>query len=294
MSIFTGSSVAIVTPFQDGKVNYPLLQKLLEFQLQNHTDAITICGTTGESSTLTDDEQIECIRFTVEQVNKRVPVIAGTGSNDTDHGIELTKRAYAAGADAALLVTPYYNKTTQKGLIEHYTLMAQAVDIPIILYNVPGRTGLNLAPKTVAELSKIDTIVALKEASGNISQIAEIAALCGDRLDLYSGNDDQILPLLSLGAKGVISVVANVAPKETHDVVQKFFDGDFAGSLSLQLDLLPLIQALFIEVSPIPVKAALELMGYPVGVGRRPLTTMEPANLEILKKTLTNFGLNKL
>jgi 4-hydroxy-tetrahydrodipicolinate synthase len=292
MEIFRGSGVAIVTPFKEnGEVNYELLGELIEFQIKNNTDSIIICGTTGESSTLNDNDHLECIRFTVDKVNKRIPVIAGTGSNDTEHGVFLTRKAKELGADACLLVTPYYNKTTQKGLIAHYTYIAKKVDIPIVLYNVPSRTGLNITPKTALELSKIDTIVAIKEASGNIAQIAELMNLCGDNLDLYSGNDDQILPLLSLGGKGVISVVANVAPKQTHDIVKYYLDGNVEESRKLQLQMIPLIKALFCEVNPIPVKAALELMGYPVGCCRMPLTSMEDANLELLKKEMRNYGL---
>ncbi|NLK97212.1 4-hydroxy-tetrahydrodipicolinate synthase [Defluviitalea saccharophila] len=292
MEIFRGSGVAIVTPFKEnGDINFELLGDLIEFQIQNQTDSIIICGTTGESSTLNDHDHLECIRYAVDKVNKRVPVIAGTGSNDTEHGVFLTKKAKEFGADACLLVTPYYNKTTQKGLIEHYTYIAKKVDIPLVLYNVPSRTGLNIAPKTAFELSKIDTIVAIKEASGNISQVAEIINLCGDNLDVYSGNDDQIVPILSLGGKGVISVLANIAPKQTHDMVQYYLDGNIEESRKIQIQMIPLIKALFCEVNPIPVKAALELMGYPVGTCRMPLTSIEDANLELLKKEMRNVGL---
>ncbi|NLK21568.1 MAG: 4-hydroxy-tetrahydrodipicolinate synthase [Epulopiscium sp.] len=292
MELFRGSGVAIVTPFkEDGEVNYGLLEDLIEFQIQNYTDSIIICGTTGESSTLNDNDHLECIKVAVDKVKGRVPVIAGTGSNDTEHGVFLTKRAKELGADAALIVTPYYNKTTQKGLIEHYNYIAKNVDIPIILYNVPSRTGLNITPKTALELSKIDNVIAIKEASGNISQVAELMSLCGDRLDLYSGNDDQIVPLLSLGGKGVISVVANIAPRQTHDIVDKYLNGNVAESRKLQLEMLPLINALFSEVNPIPVKAALELMGYAVGRCRMPLTSMEDIHLELLKKEMKNYGL---
>ncbi|WP_058486149.1 4-hydroxy-tetrahydrodipicolinate synthase [Defluviitalea phaphyphila] len=294
MEIFRGSGVAIVTPFKDnGDINYEVLGELIEFQIENNTDSIIICGTTGEASTLNDHDHLECIKFAVDKVNKRVPVIAGTGSNDTEHGVFLTKRAKELGVDACLLVTPYYNKTTQKGLIEHYTYIAKKVDIPIILYNVPSRTGLNIAPQTAAELSKIDTIVAIKEASGNISQVAELMNLCEGRLDLYSGNDDQIVPLLSLGGKGVISVLANVAPKQTHDIVYKYLNGDVEESRKLQLKMLPLIKALFSEVNPIPVKEALNLMGYTVGRCRMPLTSMENAHLELLKQEMKNLNLLK-
>lgn len=297
MAIFKGSGVAIVTPFnQDLSVNYDKLRKLIDFQIENKTDCIVICGTTGEASTLTDEEQLECIRVAVEQTNKRVPVIAGTGSNDTNHGIELSKKAASLGADGLLQVTPYYNKTTQKGLIEHFTVIANSVDIPLVLYNVPSRTGLNIAPQTAAELSKVENIVAIKEASANISQIVEVVERCEGRLDLYSGNDDHIVPLLSLGGLGVISVVANILPEETHNIVEKYLNGDLKGSLELQLKMHNVIKALFTEVNPIPVKAALALMGpeYDSGICRRPLTTIEPAHLELLKKEMQNIGMNVL
>lgn len=294
MSLFTGAGVAIVTPFHDdGTVNYPKLKELIEFQIENHTDAIIICGTTGEASTLTDKEQIECVRFAVEVVNKRIPVIAGAGSNHTDHAIILAQGCEKSGADALLLVTPYYNKTTQKGLILHYKAIAQNTKLPIILYNVPSRTGLNISPKTCYELSKIENIVAIKEASGNISQIAETAALCGSDFDLYSGNDDQILPILALGGKGVISVLSNVAPKNTHDMVEKYLCGDTKGATELQLKAIDLIKALFIEVNPIPVKAALNLMGFGVGNCKMPLCDMDEKNLELLKKEMEAYGLLK-
>jgi 4-hydroxy-tetrahydrodipicolinate synthase len=292
MELFRGSGVAIVTPFKEnGDIDYEGLGKLIDFQIDNNTDSIVICGTTGESSTLNDHDHLECIRFAIEKTNKRVPVIAGTGSNDTEHAVMLTKKAKELGADACLLVTPYYNKTTQKGLYEHYTYIAKKVDIPLVLYNVPSRTGLNIDAKTAAELSKVDTIVAIKEASGNIAHIVDMMHRCEGRLDLYSGNDDQIVPLLSLGGKGVISVIANIAPQQTHDLVQKYLDGDVQGSLNLQLKMHPLVKALFCEVNPIPVKKALNLMGYPAGPCRRPLSSMEEANVELLKKELKNFGL---
>ncbi len=293
MTLFKGAGVALVTPFDaNGNVDYKVLADLIEFQVNNNVDAIISCGTTGEASTLTDEEQIECIRFTVEKVNKRVPVIAGAGSNDTKHAINLAVGCKNVGVDGLLIATPYYNKTTQKGLIEHYKAIAEAVeDLPIILYSVPSRTGLNITPATAYELSKVSNIVGIKEASGNISQVAEIAALCGDSFDIYSGNDDQIVPLLSLGGKGVISVVANVLPNETHEICHKFFNGDVKGSLELQLKMLNLINKLFIEVNPIPVKAAMELIGYPVGRGRMPLTTMDPANLEKLKNAMIDYGI---
>lgn len=292
MSIFTGAGVALVTPMNaDGSVNFEKMKELIEFQIANDTDALIICGTTGEATTISDEDQIECVRFAKEVAAGRVPVIAGAGSNDTAHCIELAVACEKAGADAVLLVTPYYNKATQKGLILHYTAIANAINIPIILYNVPGRTGCNLAPKTVYELSKVENIVAVKEASGNLSQVAEIAALVGPDFDIYSGNDDQILPVLSLGGKGVISVLSNVAPKQTHDMVAKFFEGDIKGSIKLQLDAIELISALFCEVNPIPVKTALNLMGYEVGACKLPLCEMEPKNLETLKTAMKNYGL---
>ncbi len=292
MSLFTGSGVAIITPMQaDGSVNFPVLKELLEFQLENGTDAIIICGTTGEASTMTDEEQIETVRFTVETVAKRVPVIAGAGSNDTAHAIELAKGCENVGVDGVLLVTPYYNKTTQKGLIKHYTAIANSINIPVILYNVPGRTGLSISPQTCYELSKVKNIVGIKEASGNFSNIAQIAALCGPDFDLYSGNDDQNVPILSLGGKGIISVLANVAPKDAHDMVAKFHAGDTKGAAELQLKSIELINALFCEVNPIPVKTALSLMGFNVGVCKAPLCEMEPEHLEVLKKAMTNYGL---
>lgn len=291
MTIFTGSGVAIVTPFNEKGVDYKSLENLIEFHINNSTDCIVVCGTTGEASTMPDEEHLECIKFTIDKVNKRIPVIAGTGSNDTEHAVYLTKKAYEYGADGALLVTPYYNKTTQKGLYEHYEFIANKVDIPIMLYNVPSRTGLAIAPTTAAKLSKIDNIVALKEASGNIAAITEIVNLCEGRLDLYSGNDDQIVPLMSLGGKGVVSVVANILPKETHDIVQKFMDGDVKGSLELQLKMHNLINSLFCEVNPIPVKEAMNLLGLNAGILRRPLTNMEPANKEILKAAMVEYGL---
>jgi 4-hydroxy-tetrahydrodipicolinate synthase len=293
-TLFTGAGVAIVTPFNaDGSVNYDALGNMLEFQIANETDAIIICGTTGEASTLTDDEQIDVIKYTVDKVNKRVPVIAGAGSNDTAHGVNLAKRCEEVGADGLLMVTPYYNKTTQKGLIKYYTDIANAVSIPIIMYSVAGRTGLNIAPKTAAELAKVENIVAIKEASGNISQVAEIAALCGDSLDIYSGNDDQIVPLLSLGGKGVISVLSNVAPKYTHDMVVSFLNGDTEKATKLQLGCIDLVKNLFSEVNPIPVKAALNMMGMNAGGYRAPLVEMEEANRAKLENSMRAFGLIK-
>lgn len=294
MSIFTGSGVAIVTPFYDDenkRVNFDKLQELINYQIDHQTDCIVICGTTGEASTLIDEEHLECIKVAVEITKGRVPVIAGTGSNDTKHAIYLSKEAQKFKADGLLLVTPYYNKTTQKGLTEHYTSIAKAVDIPIVLYNVPSRTGLNILPHTAAELSKIDNIVAIKEASGNISQIMDTVKLCEGRLDLYSGNDDQIVPLLSIGAKGVISVVANILPKETHDLVMNYINKNVAGSLELQLKMLPIIRTLFNEVNPIPIKAALNILGFEVGECRLPLTKIEDNHLNQLKQALETYGI---
>ena len=294
MPIFTGSGVAIVTPFnEDETINYPELKRLIEFQIENSTDAIIICGTTGEASTLTDEEQIECIKFTVEVVNKRVPVIAGAGSNHTAHAIELAQGCERVGADAVLLVTPYYNKTTQKGLIKHYKMIAESINIPIILYNVPSRTGLNITPQTCYELSKIENIIGIKEASGNLSQVAEISALCGEDFHIYSGNDDQILPVLSLGGKGVISVLANIMPKETHDMVASYLEGDSKKATKMQLEYLHLINELFSETNPIPVKTALRLMDFNVGNCKMPLCEMEDKNLENLKEAMKDAGLLK-
>ncbi len=291
-TLFTGAGVAIVTPFNaDGSVNYNSLEKMIEYQIANDTDAIIICGTTGEASTLTDDEQISVIEFTVNKVNKRVPVIAGAGSNDTAHGINLCKRCEQVGADGLLIVTPYYNKTTQKGLIKYYTDIANAVSLPIIMYSVAGRTGLNIAPKTIEALAEIDNIVAVKEASGNLSQVADIAARCGDKIDIYSGNDDQILPVLSLGGKGVISVLSNVAPKYTHDMVAAYLEGDTQKAAKLQLGCIDLVHNLFSEVNPIPVKEALNMMGMEAGGYRAPLVEMEDENKVKLENSMRAFGL---
>ncbi len=290
MELFRGSGVALVTPFHDdGSINFESYERLIQFHLDNGTDAIIACGTTGEPSTLTDDEQIDAIAFAVKVVNKKIPVIAGAGSNDTAHGVNLCKRVQQAGADGLLLVTPYYNKTTPKGLVEHYSKIAAAVDLPIIYYNVPGRSGLNVTPQLALALSKIENVVAVKEASFNIVQIAEVAELCGDNLTIYSGNDEHIVPVLSLGGKGVISVLANVAPQQTHDMVMSYLNGDTKESLRLQLEYLPLIRTLFSEVNPIPVKEALNMMGYGVGGYRLPLTTMEDKNKAELKRVLENY-----
>ncbi len=291
MSLFRGSGVAIVTPFKDCKVNYEKLAELLEWHLKQGTDSIVVCGTTGEASTLSEDEQKNVIKFTVEKINKRIPVIAGTGSNCTAHAVELSKYAEEVGADAALVITPYYNKSTQRGLIAHFTEVANAISIPIVVYNVPGRTGVNILPSTLAELSKLPNIKGVKEASGNIAQIAEIARLVPDDFYIYSGNDDMIVPLMSLKGDGVISVVANIAPKDIHDLVQKFIDGDLEGSCELQLKMKPLIDSLFIEVNPIPVKAAMNLMGFNMGKVRLPLVDMSEDNLEILKTRMKEYGL---
>ena len=290
--VFTGAAVAIITPMNaDGSVNFEELGRIIDDQIAHGTDAIVICGTTGESPTLSDEEHTACIRYAVKQAAGRVPVIAGTGSNDTKYAIWLSQQAEADGADALLLVTPYYNKTSQAGLLAHYTAIADAVHIPCILYNVPSRTGCNLTPATLAELAKHPNINAVKEASGNISHVAEIAAACGDSLNIYSGNDDQIVPLLAMGGKGVISVLSNVAPRQTHEICENFFKGDIEKSRQMQLDALPLINALFCEVNPIPVKAALNLMGKEAGPLRLPLTEMEPQNQERLAKAMKDFGI---
>ena len=281
-TVFTGAATALVTPLTKDGIDYEQFRRLIEWQIAEGIDAIVAVGTTGEGSTLTDEEHKEAIRFCVEVVAGRVPVIAGTGSNDTEYAISLSKYAAEVGADAMLLVTPYYNKATQKGMIESFLAVANAIDKPCILYNVPSRTGCNLLPASVAVLAEHPNIVAIKEASGNISQIAEIAALVGDKIDIYSGNDDQIVPILSLGGKGVISVLSNVMPRETSEMCKMFFRGDVAGARDLQLRLLPLVNALFCEVNPIPVKAAVSAMGYCENYLRLPLTPMEPQNEEKL------------
>lgn len=292
MTLFKGAGVAIVTPFKENsEVDYEKLGELIEFQISNGTDSIIICGTTGEASTLTHEEHLECIEYTVKKVNKRIPVIAGTGSNCTDTAIYLSKEAESHGVDGLLVVTPYYNKATQKGLIGHYTAIANRVSLPIIMYNVPGRTGCNMLPQTVATLVKnVDNIVGIKEASGNVAQVTEIMQLTEGKIDLYSGCDEIIVPILSVGGKGVISVLSNIAPRQTHDMVAKYLEGDILGSRELQIKYLPLINALFYEVNPIPVKTALNLMGFNVGLFRKPLTDMEPANVERLRLELNNCG----
>lgn len=291
MSIFTGSGVAIVTPFTNEGVDYKKLEELLEWQVAEGTDAIIICGTTGEASTMSLEERKAAIKLTIEVINKRVPVIAGTGSNNTKLAAEMSKWADEAGADGLLLITPYYNKTTQRGCIEHFKAIAKEVSKPIIIYNVPSRTGLNILPETLLELTKVPNIQAVKEASSDIVQIARIAQLCGDKLDIYSGNDDQIVPILSLGGKGVISVVANILPKDTHELCERFFEGDLEGSLDLQLKMLPLVKALFVETNPIPVKEALNLMGMNAGILRLPLVNMSSRNLELLKNEMISYGI---
>lgn len=293
-TIFTGAGVALVTPMnQDGTVNYEKLKEIIDFQIENSTDAIIACGTTAESATMSHEEHKQVMKFIIDYVNKRVPVIAGTGSNETYFAADLSIYAEKCGADALLIVTPYYNKTSQEGLIEHFKYIADRVNIPIILYNVPSRTGLNIAPETYKELSKHKNIVATKEASGDLSQVAKIKALCGDDLDIYSGNDDQIVPILSLGGKGVISVLSNVAPKVAHDICQEYFDGNVKESARLQIEYLDLINNLFIEVNPTPVKEALNIMGYEVGECRLPLVKPTKEHCEIIKNSLEKHGLVK-
>lgn len=291
-TIFTGAGVAIVTPFkEDGSVNYPALEKLLEFHIVNGTDSIVICGTTGESATLTVKEHSEVIKFTVDTVNRRIPVIAGTGSNETAYAVELSNDAEKAGADALLIVTPYYNKTSQRGLVKHYNFIADRVSTPIIIYNVPSRTGVNVLPETYAQLCEHKNIVATKEASGNISQIAKTAALCGDKLDIYSGNDDQIVPIMSIGGKGVISVLSNICPKIAHDIPALYLEGKCKESAQLQLDYLELCNAMFMDVNPIPVKVAMRMMGFDVGPLRMPLCDMDDEHTDKLRNVLKKYNL---
>ncbi|MCI8454676.1 MAG: 4-hydroxy-tetrahydrodipicolinate synthase [Lachnospiraceae bacterium] len=293
MAIFEGAGVALVTPFKEnGEVNYEKLEELVEEQIANHTDCIVATGTTGESATMTEAEHVNVIRFICGVADGRIPVIAGTGSNCTRTAVELSVEAEGAGADGVLLVSPYYNKATQEGLKAHFTKIAEAIRIPCILYNVPSRTGVNIEPQTIVELcKKVENIVGVKEASGNFSAAATILNLSGGYVDVYSGNDDQIVPMLALGGKGVISVLSNIAPQQTHDICEKFFKGDLAGSRRIQLKAMPLIDALFSEVNPIPVKAAMNLMGKAVGDPRLPLTVMEPAHQERLKKEMEKFGI---
>ena len=295
MAIFTGAGVALITPMNDdGRVNYEKLRELLEFHVANKTDAIIICGTTGEASTLSDEEHLECIRFACEVINKRIPVIAGTGSNCTQSAIELSKEAEKSGVDGLLLVTPYYNKATQNGLKAHYKAIAKEVNVPIILYNVPSRTGTRLAPQTVVDLChEVPTIVGVKDATGDISEVAELMSLAKGTVDVYSGNDDQIVPVLSLGGKGVISVLSNILPKETHDMVASYLEGDVVKSCEMQLKYFNLVKALFCEVNPIPVKKALNLMGMEVGSLRLPLTEMEDANAKRLEEEMRKAGVIK-
>lgn len=293
-TIFKGAGVAIITPMNsDGSINFDKLGELIEFNIENHTDAIVICGTTGESATMTDKEHQDCITYAVKKVNGRVPVIAGTGSNDTRYAVDLSKHAEEQGADALLVVTPYYNKCSQEGLIKHYYAIADAVNIPIIAYNVPSRTGTNIAVSTCAELSKHKNIAAIKEASGDISRVAQIRAACGDDLDIYSGNDDQIVPILSLGGKGVISVLSNCMPKETHDICQLCFDNKYDEASKLALKLLEFTNSLFMDVNPIPAKEALNLMGFEVGECRLPLCKMPEEKIEKLKVQMKTIGLVK-
>ena len=295
MAIFTGAGVALITPMnEDGSVNYEKLRELLEFHVANKTEAIIICGTTGEASTLSDEEHLECIRFACEVINKRIPVIAGTGSNCTQSAIELSKEAEKSGVDGLLLVTPYYNKATQNGLKAHYKAIAKEVNVPIILYNVPSRTGTRLAPQTVVDLChEVPNIVGVKDATGDISEVAELMSLAKGTVDVYSGNDDQIVPVLSLGGKGVISVLSNILPKETHDMVASYLEGDVAKSCEMQLKYFDLVKALFCEVNPIPVKKALNLMGMEVGSLRLPLTEMEDANAKRLEEEMRKAGVIK-
>ena len=293
MAIFTGAGVAIITPFrEDGSINYDKLEELIDFHCNNGTDSIVICGTTGESATLTEAEHVECIRKAVEFTKGRIPVVAGTGSNCTRTAIELSTEAVAAGADGLLIVTPYYNKATQAGLIQHYTAIAKEAKAPIIMYSVASRTGCNIEPATVAALVKnVENIVGVKEASGNISQIADIMNLTDGKIELYSGNDDQIVPILSLGGIGVISVLSNVAPRQTHEICAKWFAGEVEESARLQIKALPLIHALFSEVNPIPVKKAMNLMGFEVGGLHMPLTELTKANEEKLVKAMKAYGI---
>lgn len=293
MSIFKGAGVALITPFKENmEVDYERLEELIDYQIENGTDSLIICGTTGEASTLSHEEHLECIKVAINRTKKRIPVIAGTGSNCTDTAIYLSKEAMQYGADGLLVVSPYYNKATQKGLVTHFTDIAKSVDLPIILYNVPGRTGCNILPDTAAVLAKeVENIVAIKEATGDISQVMNLVHKTEGRLDLYSGNDDQIVPILSLGGLGVISVLSNVAPRQTHDICERFFAGDVKGSLDLQLKALPLVNALFNEVNPIPVKKAMNLLGFEVGTLRKPLTELEEEHAKILYQEMKQFGI---
>ena len=291
--IFKGSAVALITPFdENGKVNFEKIKELVEFHIENGTDAIVACGTTGEASTMNDEEHLAAIKAIVDAVDKRIPVIAGTGGNDTEHSIYMSQEAEKLGADALLVITPYYNKANKSGLRKHFISIANSVNLPIILYNVPSRTKVNIPPALVADLAKnVDNIVAIKEACGDLAQVAEVCRLVPEGFAVYSGNDDSILPLLSVGGSGVISVLANICPQETHDLVAKFMEGDIEGARKLQLGMKPLIDALFIEVNPVPVKTAMNLLGFNVGDLRLPLAEMEEKNIEVLKQELVNFGL---
>ncbi|CAB1251854.1 4-hydroxy-tetrahydrodipicolinate synthase [Clostridium sp. HV4-5-A1G] len=293
MSLFKGSGVAIITPFNDSGVDFKKLKELLKWQIESGTDAIIICGTTGEASTMTEKERKDTIKFTVDTVKGRIPVIAGTGSNCTETAVNMSKWAESIGVDGVLVITPYYNKTTQKGLVEHFKAVASSIKTPIVIYNVPGRTGLNLRPKTLEKLCQIENIQAIKEASGNISQIAQVKALCGDKIDLYSGNDDQTIPILSLGGIGVISVLANIIPKDMHDMCKLFLEGKVEEAAAMQLKALSLMNTMFIETNPIPIKTAMNILGMNVGHLRLPLCSMSEENLKIVKSELKNYGLLK-
>lgn len=293
-TIFKGAGVAIVTPFNDdGSINYDRFGEMIDYQIENKTDAIIVCGTTGESAAMSHEEHVECIKYCVDRVAKRIPVIGGAGSNDTAFAVRLAKDAERAGCDGLLCVTPYYNKTSQRGLVKHFQTVADSVDTPIILYSVPSRTGVTVMPETAYELSKHKNIVAIKEASGNIGLVAKIKALCGDDLDIYSGNDDMIVPVLSLGGAGVISVLSNVCPRETHDICELFFEGRVNESAKLQLELLDLINALFMDVNPIPVKDAMNIMGLNAGPCRMPLISMDDAHMKKMNDVLLKYGLIK-
>ena len=289
--IFKGCGTALATPFDENGINFKVFEEMIENQIKNNVDALIVCGTTGESATMTEKERKDAIKFVVDIAKKRVPVIAGTGSNNTIQAIAMTKYAEEVGCDACLVVTPYYNKTTQAGLVAHYKAIAESTKLPIILYSVASRTGVNILPETCLELSKIPNIVAIKEASGNISQITKIKQLCKDNLNIYSGNDDQVIPILSVGGIGVISVLSNVAPKYTHDMCMKFFDGNLKEALDMQLNALDLISALFSEVNPIPVKHALKLAGFDFGIPRLPLVELSEKNKAVLEKAMKEMNL---
>lgn len=291
--LFKGCGTAIATPFINDEINFEEFGKLIEFQINNGCDALIVCGTTGEASAMSTEEKKEAIKFAIDKVNKRIPVIAGTGGNNTKNVIEMSRYSEEVGADGLLIVTPFYNKTTQAGLVEHYRVVAESTKLPIIVYSVPSRTGLNVEPKTCVELSKIDNIIGIKEASGNLSQIAKIASLCKDNFIIYSGNDDQILPILSLGGKGVISVLSNIAPQYTHDMMENYFNGNIELATKMQIECIELVEALFCEVNPIPVKAALNMLGYNYGTPRLPLVEMTEDGQKKLQKSLKNFGLMK-